>query len=108
MIALYLIAAHMAGDYLLQTSQMAALKLTNWRVRARHVTVYTGCCMLAAMAGGVWGWRLVAFAVSVYIAHFITDSHRWRTDNPWPPMPILHDQSLHAVQLAVFGGLFLT
>lgn len=28
--------------------------------------------------------------------------------NPWPPMPILVDQTLHVCQLALLGGLFLT
>jgi hypothetical protein len=32
----------------------------------------------------------------------------WPTPNEWPAMPILIDQTLHVVQLAVLGGLFLS
>lgn len=28
--------------------------------------------------------------------------------NPWPAMPLMIDQTLHVVQIAVLGGLFLT
>lgn len=105
MIALYLISAHMAGDYLFQTHWMAAGKLGSWWPRFIHVLVYTACFIPVALAEGS-GARAAAFLGALYVLHFLTDSHRWRTANPWPPMPILHDQSLHAVQLALLGGLF--
>lgn len=96
-----LVAAHMTGDYLLQSKNMAAKKLTDWWVRWQHVSVYSvvvGSSMLWYAASD---WQLIVAYLWVFVTHFITDSHRWRTDNPWPAMPILQDQSLHAVQLAI-------
>lgn len=108
MVPIYLVAAHMAGDYLFQTSYMAARKLTDGLVRFSHVAVYALCFVPAAWAAHPSGWGMAAFVVWLALLHFATDSHRWRTSNPWPPMPILQDQSLHAVQIAVLAGLFLT
>lgn len=107
-VALYLIAAHMAGDYLFQSAFMAANKLSNWKVRAYHVSTYSLCFVPAAVAATTNPWRLVAFIGCLGGAHFLTDSKRWRTGNPWPSMPILQDQSLHIVQIAVLAGALLT
>jgi hypothetical protein len=80
---------------------MAANKLTDWRVRAAHVLVYAATFAVAGAfyADTLWQWALAVMFVGA--AHFATDSKRWRTSNPWPAMPILQDQSLHAVQLAI-------
>lgn len=107
MIALWIIAAHMAGDYLFQTNWMATNKLTDWSARARHVTVYALCFIPVAIVYAPNLSTYVAFLVLLWITHFLIDSKRWRTSNPWPAMPILHDQALHAVQLAILVSLFL-
>jgi hypothetical protein len=96
----------MAGDYIFQSARMAALKLTNWRIRLEHVAVYTACFSPVSLTTRS-AWRAGGFLAFVAISHFLTDSRRWRTSNPWPAMPILQDQSLHAVQLAVIGAIFL-
>lgn len=108
MLAMYLLAAHMAGDYLFQSSWMAANKLRDRNARALHVLVYTACFVPAALAAHVSGSHVALFLYLLASAHYITDSRRWRTSNPWPAMPILQDQSLHAVQVAVLGGFLLT
>lgn len=107
MLGLYLIASHMAGDYLFQSAAMAANKLTNPWWRAYHVLVYTLCFVPAVIIADPDTLNASLFGACLAGAHFITDSKRWRTSNPWPAMPILQDQSLHIVQIAVFGGLFL-
>lgn len=104
MIGFYLLAAHMAGDYLFQSTRMAANKLTDWRWRAYHVAVYVACFAPVAF---VYAGMPFTFLSLLAASHFLTDSKRWRTDNPWPAMPILQDQSLHAVQLAILGAAFL-
>lgn len=148
MIALYLIAAHMVGDYLLSNRWQAAHKLHEPWVRFRHVCGY--CLPFMPIAGIYahgWLWthgaltvhgKACAFIVALFVLHFATDSHRfrstlgdviawrwsrdrvalaafahdaqsdWPPPNPWAPMPILIDQSLHLVQLAVLGALFLS
>ncbi len=136
MLALYLVAAHMVGDYLLQTRWQALGKF-GWtrdavRTRATHCTAYT-----LAFVPVVWStlqdWPSVqggvAFLAYLWALHFFTDAQRFtRTPgellaslrdqargreveplgpNPWAPMPILIDQSLHLVQVAVLAAVFL-
>lgn len=96
-----LVAVHMTGDYILQSAYMAAHKLTDWRVRMIHVLVYTLVFSAAMLMYEPNAWRYNAACLWVGVTHFLTDSKRWRTSNPWPSMPILQDQSLHAVELAV-------
>jgi hypothetical protein len=104
LLGIELVAAHMAGDYLFQSSHMAANKLSDWRVRLWHCAVYTLCFAPVALLHASPG-RSAAFLGLLFAAHFATDSKRWRTSNPWPAMPILQDQSLHAVQIAVLAHL---
>lgn len=96
----------MAGDYLFQSQRMAALKLTDWRVRLRHVAVYTSCFGIVTLLGYGTLVCSILFLMWIAVNHFLTDSKRWRTDNPWPPMPIMVDQSMHMLQIAV-GSIIL-
>lgn len=128
MIALYLIAAHFAGDFLLQSRWHAARKLDDVGVRASHVTWYAVAFIPVVAAVAPSNTSAVGFLVWLWVLHFLTDSRRfhssigdwlhWNLDrktrglrlapNPWAPMPILIDQSLHLVQLAILGGVFLS
>jgi hypothetical protein len=129
-IGLYLLAAHLVGDFLLQTRWQAAQKLVSARVRARHVAAYLiPFVVLLAYLRPSWG-RAVAFVCLLAVLHFLTDSRRFTSTpgewvvwavrrerygllvppldpNPWPAMPLMIDQSLHVVQIAVLGGLLL-
>jgi hypothetical protein len=105
-IALYLLAAHMIGDYVVQTEAMAAGKLRDRRIRARHVTAYTACFVPALLASTASPAAAAGFLAALWAGHFVTDSRRWASGAAWPPKPILVDQSLHLLQLAVLGGLF--
>lgn len=134
MLGLYLLAAHLAGDFLLQTRAMAAQKLVDARVRAAHVSTYS-LPFLLVLAAVRPGWRDAGlFLALLWTYHYAQDSRRflsnvgdrisWIADglrtrtldgtrpplepNPWPPLPILIDQASHAAQLAVLGGVFLT
>lgn len=100
-----LIAAHMVGDYITQTPHMAANKLNDARVRAKHVSAYTAGFVPAALASRVSWWRKGLFVALVWLTHFITDSKRWIENDEWPPGTILADQALHAVQLAILQRL---
>lgn len=145
MVALYLIAAHLVGDFVLQTRWQAGRKLIDRAARARHVAAY--CVPFVPIAvvyahQAPYGWSgprglyACQFLFGVAFFHYWTDSRRftstlgdvlaWRFRlarrdhlirigggtklgaNPWAPLPILLDQTLHAVQLAVLGGLFLS
>jgi hypothetical protein len=107
MLGLWLAALHMLGDYILQNNWMAANKFRCWKARTIHVALYTVPFMLFAGAYTRDAGRMAAFALSVFVLHWITDCRRWASAEPWPPKPILVDQTLHALQLAVCGSLFL-
>lgn len=77
MIALYLLAAHLVGDFVLQTRWQAAGKFTDRALRTRHVAVY--CLPFVPVA--VWriGWQAFPFLLSLYVLHWLTDSRRFRS-----------------------------
>lgn len=139
MLGLYLLAAHMVGDFLFQSRWQAAEKLTDRRSRARHVFSYTLAFAPLALLSAPLG-RAGAFLGLLFVLHYATDSRRFRSSvgdvlgwrfglsdrdrfrilggaapdyrgplepNPWPAMPLMIDQTLHVVQLAALGALFL-
>lgn len=100
-----LVACHLIGDYVLQTNEMAANKLTDARVRAHHVARYSVPFAVAgALSGASWG-RLAAFLALNAAAHYAADSKRWLPNDEWPPGTILNDQAVHAVTLALLSRL---
>lgn len=148
LIALYLLAAHLTGDFVLQTRWQAVGKFGDSdkavALRARHVTTYCLPFVPIAIIYSNDRWEAAGFMMALYWLHFFTDRQRftstlgdwiaWQTmnpkqrhlewgkrdvrdipldmtqipPNPWPPMPILIDQTLHVVQVAVLAGLLLT
>lgn len=106
MLALWIIAAHMLGDFVLQTDNMATLKMHDSEIRASHVSVY--CIPFAFLAFtpvSAGFWHSVVALVFLWVAHFVTDSGQWASGESWPAKPIVVDQSLHAIQLAVFATI---
>lgn len=97
MTALIVLALHMLGDFVTQTDDMAKLKFLDWKVRTVHVFLYTGPFYVLGINAG---WPLwVPFAI--FAAHWITDCRRWASGDKWPPKPIMVDQTLHILQLAI-------
>lgn len=98
--SLYALASHAAGDFPLQTDEMAAEKLDDPRVRARHVTVYTLTFVPVALLEGWSLRRALAFLAVIWLTHFGIDSRRWND-----AVPIWYDQALHVIALAVAFAL---
>jgi hypothetical protein len=105
MIALDLIAAHMVGDFLLQGSAMADEKLRDWRIRLLHVAIYSLPFVVVMIGEDVRPARAAIFLAANFALHFLIDSRRWASAREWPPKPILVDQTLHMVTLAVLAHL---
>ena len=101
--SLDLLAAHLIGDYVLQTNEQAKNKLTDARVRAAHVSTYHVPFLVAGLATGAHTGRLAAFLALSWAAHFATDSRRWASGEKWPPKPILVDQAIHIATLTVLN-----
>ena len=100
-----LVAAHLVGDYVLQTNEQAVRKFEDRRARADHVTTYVACFLPVTLVSRAPVGRKLLFLVLLWLAHYATDSRRWASGKEWPPKPILVDQAAHAVQLAVLGRL---
>ncbi|REA00195.1 hypothetical protein DEQ92_20290 [Haloferax sp. Atlit-6N] len=105
-VTLYALAAHAAGDFLLQTDRQAAEKFDDPAVRTEHVAVYTSCFAPVAMAAD-WNQRgTLAFVVTLFGTHFVIDSQRWADDSEaFPTFSVWRDQALHVVALAVAVAL---
>lgn len=100
-----ILAAHMVGDYILQTNEEAVGKTTSPSLLAKHVAKY---CIPHAVVGLVHGrsiGRSIAYTLSVGITHAFIDHRRWASGEEWPPKPILVDQAIHAVQLSIIGRI---
>lgn len=152
MTALYLLAAHLVGDFLLQTRWQAMGKF-GWTeeaiwLRTKHVAVYCACFLPVVVTSPDVEGGDYAFLVGVFALHWLTDAQRfpnnlaetiaWRfisqenkleewqiyhalnqgvivyphqrkrlPPNPWPPMSLAIDQTLHILQIAVLAALFL-
>lgn len=100
-----LVAAHLVGDYVLQTNEQAVRKFEDSGVRAAHVTSYAACFLPVLLVSRAPVGSKLLFLVLLWLAHYATDSRRWASGEEWPPKPILVDQAIHAVQLAVLGRL---
>lgn len=79
MTGLYLLAAHMLGDFVLSDRWAAARKLDDAFSRTRHVLAY--CLPFAPVAFyAAPTWRdAVGFLAALYALHFLTDARRARS-----------------------------
>lgn len=171
MLPLYLLAAHLVGDFILQTRWQAAGKFARTRqgalLRLRHVATYSVPFVPLAIVYGGNAWWSADFMLALFLLHYLTDSRRFTSTlgdwvawyvtlgddrlgrvtlsdprvmrdgtrvritttgqtgralyedgddlvlildlepNPWTPVPIMIDQTLHVCQIALLGGLFL-
>jgi hypothetical protein len=77
--ALYLLAAHMVGDYLLQTRWQAAAKFEDAWARTRHVLGYCVPFVPVAFYAAPSARQAVVFLAALYVLHFLTDARRVRS-----------------------------
>lgn len=85
-----LLAAHLVGDYVLQSDFLASTKGKNWYHLFAHALLYTvPFCVLFGM-----DWRLIYTG----IMHFLIDAFKAR----WHWINYPTDQALHYCQLIVY------
>lgn len=99
--SLEILAAHGAGDFILQSQWMAANKLTNPLARLWHVVVYTACFIPTLAFSGLSVEQLLLTLLLIAGPHYVLDSRRWASGDTWPPKPIMVDQVLHLIHLAL-------
>lgn len=112
MLALGLIAAHMMGDYVLQTNWLAANKTKRLDALVIHVLLYTLAFAIvlgfhSALVEYIPWENQLAFLSLLALFHGATDCRRWASPDPWPPKPIMVDQSLHVLQIWALAVVFL-
>lgn len=100
MVVLELLAAHMVGDFIFQTDGIARNKLKNKKVLLLHCFLYMLAFVPTAFYYYDYGKALL-FLTAIFLAHIFVDWKRWASDKDWPPKPILVDQSLHIIALAI-------
>lgn len=111
MIGLMMLAAHMAGDFLLQNKWMAENKLKDWAVRWVHCLVYL-MCFVPVEAYYKFTHpdlpknHMFGFGFLIYGTHFLIDSYVWASGKEWEHKPFIIDQTLHIIVLAVIGGIY--
>lgn len=105
-IPLLFLAAHMVGDFITQNQWMSDRKLSNWRVRWLHVSIYTLGFVPIPLMVGLPIRQAVAFILLIFITHFLTDSRRWASGDKWPLKPLMVDQSIHIATLALIASAF--
>lgn len=82
MIGLYLLAAHMVGDFVLQTRWQAEGKIADGSLgglRMRHVTTYCLPFGPIAVYFAPDAWSSAGFMFGLYGLHLLTDSRRFRS-----------------------------
>ena len=77
MIALYLLACHLVGDFVLQTRWQVVNKLTDGRARFEHCAGYAAPFVVLALVVGHGPLQFYGFPAAVFIVHFATDSRRF-------------------------------
>lgn len=109
----WLLIAHLAGDFLLQTDTMARLKMRQWSWLFRHIGWYmlvmTLVVAVYAWTHAVPGWLAAAGLLFIAVTHVILDRRSFTAawmkfagmslDQRW--LAIVVDQIFHLVTLAI-------
>lgn len=84
---------------------MAANKLTDWRVRAYHVGVYSLPFIVVALAYLPFSWAVGFVGVNALV-HFAIDTRRWAEPKEgFESYPIVIDQTMHVTTIAVLAAV---
>ena len=118
MIFIPLILAHLLGDFLLQTEDMAMNKSKDNRALLKHVAVYSSVFFIFGIPyfNNILG--TIAFVLLTFVCHFITDyfTSRWTSklyaERKYYGFPAFFsviglDQTLHYLQLFITYKLLI-
>ncbi len=100
-----LLAAHMIGDYILQTNEEAVNKFTDFNQLFSHCIKYTMAFIPFLIVDKSSMDRKMLFGYLMLATHLLTDRRRWASGEEWPPKPILVDQAIHAATLALLNRI---
>lgn len=89
----WMVACHMAGDYVLQTDFLAKTKGENWYHLFAHSILYV--VPFFVVFGMVGGWFTVEMAIFLLTTHFVIDAWKAR----YKTIGYVEDQALHYIVL---------
>jgi hypothetical protein len=69
-----LFAAHMLGDWVIQTDKQALAKMSSWRAMGGHVLTYRLCIAVLVLPFWHDRWALLGFVISATTHGFIDPS----------------------------------
>ena len=116
----WLLVAHLVGDFMLQTDQMAQNKGRSWQWMLKHVGLYsipiTAVLVVYGWQQRLPAWSLVGALLFLWVTHVILDRRgltgKWMallgssSNKGW--LAIVVDQVLHILTLAIAAqGLVL-
>ena len=113
----WLLVAHLVGDFLIQTDNMANQKIENWPWMLRHIGCYmvmiTAVLLVYSVTYHLPMWQTVLALLFVGATHVLLDRRgfvvRWMhlvgmsPDHPW--LGIVVDQVFHVLTLALVAQL---
>lgn len=102
-IGLYVLTAHLVGDFVLQPTSWAQGKHDDVALLLGHAFEYTLVMSfvlpLLPIYGTVWVWWYLAL---VFWGHVLIDHRLWvEPRDDWPSRPYVVDQVLHMVHLSI-------
>lgn len=108
----FLVLAHVAGDFALQSDQMARRKATSQAVLTTHVVIYTLTIALALAVyssvngnSDLWSGRAALVLGALFVLHWIQDFLKSRYFQS--RQAYYQDQTLHLIQLFFLRWLVL-
>ena len=105
--SLFVLGAHLIGDFPLQTDEMASKKFDSIKVRLKHILAYHSAFTPLILFIDI---RHLAMLLALSaIAHFLIDSKRWlKGKGNIPYFSLIVDQSLHIYSLGIILMLIQT
>ncbi len=103
---LYILAAHLCGDFLLQNHWMQA-KSKDSLVCLCHVAIYAFVMVVPCALAGIPMWGLYLIVTEHFLQDCFALHLRWirfyrqTTPDLWPVGPLCMDQSMHLVFVAL-------
>lgn len=115
----WLFVAHLVGDFLIQTRNMAEHKATDWSWLLRHIAAYMAFVTIVivwyAISFDVPAWLTIASLLFVAVTHIILDRRTFTawwvrtvtqaSDIPW--LSVVVDQVFHILALAVVAQVLV-
>jgi hypothetical protein len=95
---IWLLFAHVLGDFALQTETIYNKKYTDTMWLIAHCLIWTGCiCVALQFIGNYHLWKFLF----LFTGHYIMDITKCKSHNPEDKFVVYFDQAVHLLQLLI-------